>query len=427
LYLKFFKFTITDKTWTPMLAINDALNQVLAEAKKISAKRKIIIDNIAIEESLGLTLAKDQISHIDVPPADNSAMDGYAINCDALSINKTTNEQNTEPTKFIISQTIAAGNVPQKLLKGTAARILTGAEIPDGANAVVMQEQCEIKDNTVIIPAGIAKHNNIRARGQDIKIGDCILEQGHALRPQDIGLLASIGIASVPVFRPLTVAILSTGDELVEPGAALAAGKIYNSNRYLLKGFLKKLNMNIIDLGVVKDNLDATKASLIKAAATADCIISTGGVSVGDEDHVKRAVTELGVLDVWRIALKPGKPLAFGAIDNTPFFGLPGNPVSTFVTFLLFVKPFLSLQQGQVNNSPSATLLTANFSVKANPKRQEYARVRREKGGLELFANQSSGVLSSVVQADGLAVIPVGQAINIGDTIEYISFDEFYR
>jgi molybdopterin molybdotransferase len=410
-----------------MLAINDALNQVLAEAKKISAKRKIIIDNIPIEESLGLTLAKDQISHIDVPPADNSAMDGYAINCDALSINETTNEQNTEPTKFIISQTIAAGSVPQKLLKGTVARILTGAEIPDGANAVVMQEQCEIKDNTVIIPAGIAKHNNIRARGQDIKIGDRILEQGHVLRPQDIGLLASIGIASVPVFRPLTVAILSTGDELVEPGAALAAGKIYNSNRYLLKGFLKKLNMNIIDLGVVKDNLDATKASLIKAAATADCIISTGGVSVGDEDHVKRAVTELGVLDVWRIALKPGKPLAFGAIDNTPFFGLPGNPVSTFVTFLLFVKPFLSLQQGQVNNSPSTTLLTANFSVKANPKRQEYARVRRGKGGLELFANQSSGVLSSVVQADGLAVIPVGQAINVGDTIEYISFDEFYR
>lgn len=402
-----------------MLAINDALNQVLDQAKKMNAKRKIIIDNLAIEETLGLTLAKDQTSQIDVPPADNSAMDGYAINCDALSIN--------EPTEFIISQTIAAGSVPQKLVKGTTARILTGAEIPDGANAVVMQEQCKIKDNVVVVPAGIAKHNNIRAQGQDIKIGDRILEQGRVLRPQDIGLLASIGIATVPVFRPLTVAILSTGDELAEPGEALAAGKIYNSNRYLLKGFLKKLNMNILDLGVVRDNLDATKASLVQAAAKADCIISTGGVSVGDEDHVKRAVTELGVLDVWRIALKPGKPLAFGAINNTPFFGLPGNPVSTFVTFLLFVKPFLSLQQGQTNTSPTALLLTADFSAKANPKRQEYVRVRRNQGRLDIFPNQSSGVLSSVVQADGLAVIPIGQSINPGDTIEYISFDEFYR
>jgi molybdopterin molybdotransferase len=185
--------------------------------------------------------------------------------------------------------------------------------------------------------------------------------------------------------------------------------------------------MNVLDLGVVEDNLDATKACLSKAAALADCIISTGGVSVGDEDHVKRALGELGVLDIWRIALKPGKPLAFGAIDNVPFFGLPGNPVSTFVTFLLFVKPFLCVQQGRTNTPPTATLLIANFSTKANAKRQEYVRVRRNVNKLDIFSNQSSGVLSSVVQADGLAVIPIGQAINLGDTIEYICFDEFYR
>jgi molybdopterin molybdotransferase len=402
-----------------MLTISDALNRILEAAKKINVERKVVIDSLPLEDSLGLTLAIDQISQIDVPPADNSAMDGYAINCDALS--------NSASTRFIISQTIAAGSVPQKLAMGTAARILTGAEIPQGANAVVMQEQCEITEDAVIVPAGIAAHNNVRTRGQDIQVGDRILQQGHVLRPQDIGLLASIGIANVSVLRPLTVAILSTGDELVEPGQPLVAGKIYNSNRYLLKGFLKKLNMNVLDLGVVEDNLDATKACLAKAAALADCIISTGGVSVGDEDHVKRAVAELGVLDVWRIALKPGKPLAFGAIDNTPFFGLPGNPVSTFVTFLLFVKPFLCLQQGQINTPPTATLLVANFSTKANPKRQEYVRVRRNVDKLDMFSNQSSSVLSSVVQADGLAVIPIGQAISPGDTVEYICFDEFYR
>jgi molybdopterin molybdotransferase len=401
-----------------MLAINDALNQVLDTAKKLNAERKIIIDYLPIDESLGFTLAKDQISSINVPPADNSAMDGYAINCETLLTEKS--------TQLIISQTIAAGHSPQKLAKNTAARILTGAEIPEGANAVVMQEQCEVKDNNVIIPCDIKKNNNIRTKGQDIKVGDCILNQGRVLSPQDIGLLASIGIANVPVFRPLTVAILSTGDELVEPGETLLAGKIYNSNRYLLKGFLKKLNMNIIDIGVVQDNLDATKASLEKAAASADCIISTGGVSVGDEDHIKRAVSELGMLDVWRIALKPGKPLAFGSVGNTPFFGLPGNPVSTFVTFLLFVKPFLSQYQGQIYNSPTTILLTANFSNIANPKRQEYVRVKLNGNKLELFPNQSSGVLSSVVQADGLGVIPIGHTINIGDTIEFISFNEFY-
>jgi len=401
-----------------MLSINDALHQVLEQAKKIREKREPIVDTIAFDEALGLTLACDQVSTIDVPPADNSAMDGYAINTQGIS---------DSPATMPISQTIAAGDVTQPLAQGSAARILTGAEIPQGANAVVMQEQCEVQDGYVVIPANVPPQNNIRRQGQDIKTGDCILTQGHRLRPQDIGLLASIGIANVSVYRPLTVAILSTGDELIEPGNPLTQGKIFNSNRYLLKGFLQKLNINVLDLGVVEDTLAATKASLQKAAASADCIISTGGVSVGDEDHVKNAVTELGSLDVWRIALKPGKPLAFGTIDNTPFFGLPGNPVSTFVTFLLFVKPFLSLQQGQTNHVPKAVYVTANFSNKANPKRQEYIRVKFNDGGLELFPNQSSGVLSSVVQADGLGVIPVGHAIKPGDKIEYISFDEFYR
>lgn len=401
-----------------MLSINDALNQVIEQAKKIREKKAPTIDTVSLDNALGLTLACNQISSINVPPADNSAMDGYAINTQTLD---------DKPTKMLVSQIIAAGHAPQPLSNATAARIFTGAEIPTNADAVVMQEQCEVQDEHVVIPANIPTQNNIRQQGQDIKIGDCILKQGHKLRPQDIGLLASIGIDKIAIYRPLTVAILSTGDELIEPGNSLPQGKIFNSNRYLLKSFLQKLNFNVLDLGVVEDTLSATKTSLQKAAASADCIISTGGVSVGDEDHVKSAVTELGSLDIWRIALKPGKPLAFGTIDKTPFFGLPGNPVSTFITFLLFVKPFLSLQQGQNNYKTKAMYLKANFSTKTNPKRQEYIRVTLNNGELELFHNQSSGVLSSTVQADGLGVIPIGQAINPGDTIEYIPFDEFYR
>lgn len=401
-----------------MLHVDDALSQILEQAKK-----KIVTDvnTVAIADAIGHTLAEDQYSRINVPPADNSAMDGYAINTANLSA--------ADKSPFNISQTITAGAIALPLIKNTAARIFTGAEIPKGANAVVMQEQCEtVGDKSVLVPSATIEGNNIRRLGQDIKSGDCILSKGRVLQAQDCGLLASIGLTRIPVYRRLRVAILSTGNELLEPGQPLTQGKIYNSNRYLLIGLLKQLGWDIIDCGVVRDTLEATTQSL-QQAATADCIISTGGVSVGEEDYVKQAVSELGELKLWRIALKPGKPLAFGHIQNTPFFGLPGNPVSTFLTFLLFVKPFLSVKQGETYRPPFSLRYKANFSLKANPKRQEYVRVCINQVGdtVEKFSNQSSGVLSSIVQSDAFAIIPINTAVNEGDMLDVIPFNHFLK
>lgn len=393
-----------------MLDVDIALKKILESATAITE-----IEHCPLNKAMACLLAQDQFSGVNVPPADNSAMDGYALNIDDLKGN-----QNTLP----ISQTITAGSAPAPLTKGTAARIFTGAEIPSGANAVVMQEQCEQQANQVTFPDHIPLHNNIRPIGQDIQQGEKILSQGTRLQAQHIGLLASVGIAQVPVYRKLRVAILSTGSELVEPGQTLAPGKIYNSNRYLLLGMLEDLGVEAKDLGVVEDNLQATQEKLLEAA-DADLIITTGGVSVGDEDHVKNAIKALGELDLWRLALKPGKPLALGRIGQTPLFGLPGNPVSTFVTFLLFVRPFIQIQQGGQYSAPQSLALTARFNTKANPKRQEYLRVKISQGQASPYKNQSSGVLSSVVWADGLAIVPKGTAVNEGDLIEVIPFTHF--
>ena len=396
-----------------MLSVDEALKKILQQVKPTE-----VCERVSIDKAIGLILAEDQYSAIDVPPADNSAMDGYALNTNALS--------EDENTSLAVSQTITAGDIALPLANNTAARIFTGAEIPEGADAVVMQEQCERNQDKVSVPKLVSPGNNIRRRGQDIKSNSRILSKGRRLQAQDCGLLASIGLTTVPVFRRLRVAILSTGDELVEPGQELKKGQIYNSNRYLLKGLLTQLGWDIDDFGVIGDNLDETKACLEKAT-TADCIISTGGVSVGEEDYIKQAVTELGDLALWRIALKPGKPLAFGHIKHTPFFGLPGNPVSTFLTFLLFVKPFLTVLQGQHYKPAEMMSYRANFSNKANPKRQEYIRVsiNYNEGSVDKFSNQSSGVLSSVVQSDAFAVIPVNTTIAIGDEINIIPFNHF--
>lgn len=401
-----------------MLQVDDALHQILEQAKK-----KVVteVDTVAIADAIGCTLAENQYSAVNVPPADNSAMDGYAINTDDLS--------EADKNIFDISQIITAGGIALPLTKKTAARIFTGAEIPKGANAVVMQEQCEaIENQGVIIPSTIVAGNNIRRLGQDIQNGDCILSKGRVLQAQDCGLLASVGLTCLPVYRRLRVTILSTGNELLEPGQPLSQGKIYNSNRYLLIGLLKQLGLDIIDCGVVRDSLEETKQCLERATA-ADCIISTGGVSVGEEDYIKQAVSDLGELNLWRIALKPGKPLAFGHIQGTPFFGLPGNPVSTFLTFLLFVKPFLSIQQGEAYQTPLTLRYKANFSLKANPKRQEYIRVsiNQANGTIEKFSNQSSGVLSSIVQSDAFAIIPTNTIVSEGDILDVIPFTHFLK
>ena len=397
-----------------MLTINQAIDQLLQKVSPLSST-----ESVPLLAAVGRILATDQISTVDVPPANNSAMDGYAINIDDLSISDS----------LPISQTIAAGHPAQALQAQTAARIFTGAEIPNGANAVVMQEHCTvIEENNsaarVQLPKPVNRHNNIRMRGQDIKSGDCILNQGRELRAQDIGLLASVGINNVIVYKKPTVTILSSGDELVEPGKTLGPAQIYNSNRYLLRGFLEKMQLNVLDLGVIADNMDATLAAL-QTASTADIIISTGGVSVGDEDHIKQAVQQLGAIDFWRIAIKPGKPVAFGQVRGTPFIGLPGNPASVFITFLLLARPLLLTLNNQHYAPFKSKPLIANFSWRENSKRQEYLRAKiNNKGSVDIYPNQSSGILTSTVWASGLVVVPAQKAINHGDTIDYIAFDD---
>jgi molybdopterin molybdotransferase len=351
-----------------------------------------------------------------VPPADNSAMDGYALRASDVG----------QP--LAVSQRIPAGAVGVALEPGTAARIFTGATIPAGADCVVMQESSKEEGGRVALIGSVQVGQNIRPRGQDINAGETVLSQGRLLRPQDLGLLASIGCAAVNVYRPLRVAVLSTGDELVEPGSGeLRDGTIYNSNRYTLGGLLRGINMEFVDCGIVADDPDATARALQEAAACADCIITSGGVSVGEEDHVKSQVERLGQLALWKLAIKPGKPLAFGHVDETPFIGLPGNPTSVFVTFCLIARPFLLKMQGLDEKLSPRLWASAKFTVPRPGSRQEYLRVTLEntEHGIEAsrFPNQSSGVLSSVSHCNALAIIPTGSTVEQGDKVEVLLLD----
>ncbi len=401
---------------TGLMTVEQALEKLLA-----AAKAPTDIETVPLGEALGRVLAGDQSSPVNVPPADNSAMDGFALRfADTVADGETT---------LAVSQRIPAGAVPEALQPGTAARIFTGAEVPPGADTVVMQEQCRWDEAQVTIAAGIKPGANIRPCGQDIEEGASVLHSGHRLKPQDLGLLASIGIANVPVFRRLKVALLCTGDELVEPGKALPPGHIYNSNRYTLAGQLAALGFECLDLGIVADNADATEQALLKAAAEADCILTSGGVSVGEEDHVKACVDKLGSLDLWRMAIKPGKPLAFGQVQGTPFIGLPGNPASVFVTFAIAARPYLLKSQGATDYLPIALPVMAGFSRPNSPKRQEYLRARlvldeQGRACAHLAGNQSSGVLSTASTGNGFAIHRLGETINEGDMVPFLPFSE---
>lgn len=400
----------------PLLPLDDALAQLLAAVSPLTAT-----EQVSTFDADGRVLAADVVSELQVPAFDNSAMDGYAVRAEDLMFGS---------NELRVTQRIAAGAVGEHLQAGTAARIFTGAPVPPGADAVVMQEDCTrihdepetIRVNTTPLPG-----QHIRHAGEDVQHGDCVLPAGTRLGPAELGLAASIGMAQLKVVRKPRVALFSTGDELVMPGTVapqdMLPGAIYNSNRFFLLNLLRRMGCEVADLGIVPDNREATIAALQSAAADNDVILTSGGVSVGEEDHIKPAVQSLGTLDLWQIAIKPGKPFAHGRIGAAHFIGLPGNPVSSFVTFLVLVRPFLMRLQGVQESAMKSIAVRADFDWPKADKRREFLRVRHNvNGGLDLFSNQSSGVLTSAVWGDGLVDVAPGEPILYGQAVRFIPF-----
>lgn len=401
----------------PLRAFEEVREALLAAAVPLAG-----IESVPTAEALGRVLAADQVSSLNVPPLDNSYMDGYAVR---------TAELPATGTRLTVAQRIPAGSVGHTLAPGTVARIFTGAPVPAGADAIVMQELCEVDGDSVTINHLPKPGEWIRRAGEDIALGQTILSAGVRLNPQMLGLAASVGCATLPVFRRLKVALFSTGDELVMPGEPLPPAAIYNSNRYVLRGLLEALGCEVNDLGIVPDKLDATRAALRDAASRNDLIVTSGGVSVGEEDHIKPAVQAEGRLDAWLVAMKPGKPVAFGRVNDAgggpgaAFIGLPGNPVSSFVTFILLVRPFVLRAQGVTNCLPKAIPLVAGFDWPKPDRRREFLRVRiGDDGRVALFPNQGPGVLTSTVWADGIVNNPPSQAIVAGDQVQFIPYSE---
>jgi molybdopterin molybdotransferase len=397
-----------------MLSYEEALDRLLAAAHPVEE-----IKSVPLAAAHGRILAEPQRSTLNVPPLDNSAMDGYAVRCAECA---------QAGVRLPVVQRIPAGSLGQTLAAGAAARIFTGAPVPAGADTVVIQEDCiAAPDGGVIINRVPRLGEHVRRAGEDIAAGDEVLPAGTRLRAAEIGLAASIGLASLPVRRRLRVALLSTGDELTEPGQPLPPGGIYNSNRHFLRAMLEGLGCAVTDAGHVPDTLEATKQALRAAAAAHDAIITSGGVSVGEEDHVKPAVEAEGELTLWKVAIKPGKPLAFGKVGarGTAFLGLPGNPVSCYVVFLLFLRPYLLKSMGAHFRLPVPRMLISASDWTKAETRRNFLRARlRDDGRVELFPNQSSAALTSCAWADGLVDTPANQAIRAGEPVRFLPFAE---
>lgn len=403
------------------------LNELLEQVWPLACQRSGEIETLPIKQALGRVLARDVLSTLNVPQHDNSGMDGYAMcaaDCQRAS-------------QFEVSQRVPAGSSPQPLKPGTVARIFTGAPIPPGADCVVMQEDVDVNEaGQVMLRAHPQPGQWIRRAGEDISSGQVVVRKGTRLDAIQIGLLASIGVAQVEVTKRLKVGVMATGSELQSPGLPLQAGQIYNSNEYVWCALLEAMNIEVQSLGIVPDNFEATCAALA-ALAECDAVISSGGVSVGEEDHVKPAIEKVGELRSWKVAMKPGKPIAFGHINRAGggqswFFGLPGNPVSSAVAFKLIVKPFLNLLEGQTEQQADWRArmrpVQADFDwPKPDSRREEFLRVDVQSGKASLFANQSSGVLTSLAQSSGLVRLAKGQTVKAGDLVDYVSYQDLMK
>jgi len=402
----------------PLLTAAQALEHLLKNPVPVTET-----EIVSTQDALGRVLAEDLLSKVDVPPLDNTSMDGYAV---------ATQDIKTSGVILKVDQRIPAGSVGYALKPNTIARIFTGAPIPAGSDAVVMQEDCVVQEQKDCVQVNVVPNPGqwIRRRGEDLSVGKLALSAGTFLRPQQLGVAVSAGYAQLKVKRKVKVAAFFTGDELSLPGEPLKPGGIYNSNRDTLLGLVRSLGCEATDYGIIPDRLDATREALRTASLEHDLIITSGGVSVGEEDHIKPAVSAEGRLDLWQIGIKPGKPLAFGAVcraDNPSkeawFIGMPGNPVSSFVTFLLFVRPFVLKLQGRSDVIPPSFMVRADFDWLKPDRRNEFLRVRMNaQGGLDLFPNQSSGVLTSAAWGDGLLDCPAGQGFKKGDMVRYIPF-----
>lgn len=396
-----------------LLSVGEALEVLLAGARPVAET-----EEVQTLQASGRVLAKPQTSTMDVPPMDNSAMDGYALRLTDVK---------APDARLKVAQRIMAGAVGQPLAAGTAARIFTGAPIPPGADAIVMQEFCATEGDAVVVKKIPKPGEWVRLKGSDIKRGDVILAAGKRLLPQDTGLAASVGIKALPVYRKVKLGLFFTGDELVMPGDPLPPGRIYNSNRFTLNGMAAAFGCDVKDYGIVPDTLEAAREVLRRAAAECDLIVTSGGVSVGDADFVKPAVEAEGSLLMWKIAMKPGRPLAFGKVGRAAFIGLPGNPVSSFVTFLIFVRPFLLKTQGHAEVAPRAIDARADFDWPEPDARREYLRVRwNGQGGLDLYPTQDSAVMTSTAWADGLVDNPPNHAIRRGERVRFLPYSELY-
>lgn len=393
-----------------MLSVEAALEKLLAAARPLEQ-----VEAIAAQDALGRVLAAPVVSGVNVPPLDNAAMDGYALRRGDWS----------EGRWLPVTQRIPAGRLGRALASGEAARIFTGAPVPEGADAVVMQEDCELRDAPDGAPEVLIRREpqageHIRRAGEDIRAGWTVLEAGARLTPARLGVAASVGATGFSVYRRLKVAVFFTGDELVPPGQPLAPGRIYNSNRASLMALLRQLGAEVIDLGQVPDRLDATVATLERASQAADVVVTSGGVSVGEEDHVKAALAQLGRIDMWQVSMKPGKPLVQGRVGEADFLGLPGNPVSAFVVFCLFARPFLLKRMGAAPSPAASFAVPAGFDWPKPGKRREFLRARLQDGRAVLFPNQSSGVLTSLAWAEGLVDMAAGATPGMGEAVRFL-------